>query len=79
MRRNVLTTELLLPLVLVAIVLIPFSVLMKLLDWSNHTLTLAGFLVLLILVFVAEPLETWLAPRLGLPPPRRLGKRHRAD
>ncbi len=75
MRRNVLATELLLPLLLGVVILIPAYVAVRLLGWSDDAFTGIGFLVAILLALTAEPVCSWLAPRLGLAPPRRIGKR----
>jgi hypothetical protein len=76
MRRNVFATEFVLPIVVAAAMLLPILAIESLLGWSKDALSATEIAGAALFVFIWEPLGSWLAPRLGLPPPRRLG-RHR--
>lgn len=78
MRRNVLTTELLLPIALGAAIYFPIFAIGLLLGWSMGLLGVIELFVGVLLVFIREPVSLWLAPRIGLPPPRQFKSRRDA-
>jgi len=78
MRRNVLSTEAVFMLVLGWVVGIPTFALVRLLGWSSDALGLIEIFAGLVVLFAARPLQGRLAPRIGISPPRPLGKHRRA-
>lgn len=79
MRRNVLTTELVLPIVVGVSIYLPVFIVGTLLGWSNGLLGVIEFVVIAFAVLSQEQVGTWLAPRLGMPPPRRMGERRASE
>jgi hypothetical protein len=77
MRRNVLATELIFLWVLSWITGISVFAVSVILDWSSDALGISVILVGLVVLFYARPLQTWLAPRIGIAAPRPLRKRRR--
>jgi hypothetical protein len=75
MRRNVLTTELVLPIAVSVAIYLPIFIVGKLLRWPGGLLGIIEIAVVAFVVLSQERVCTWLAPRLGMPPPRRMGKR----
>ena len=69
MRRNVLATELIFPIVLGMFFLSPVIAAWLLFGWPRQVLGLAAMVVSLSMVFIAKPVQAWLAPRLGIPAP----------
>lgn len=78
MRRNVLATELTLPIVVAVAIYLPIFVAGKLLGWSSGLLGVIELIVIVFVVLSQDRVGTWLAPRLGMPPPRRMGEHHHA-
>jgi len=74
MRRNVFATELVFMLVLAWLTAISVFALAVLLDWSSDALGVSVILVGLVVLFYARPLQTWLAPRIGISAPYPLRK-----
>ena len=72
MRRNVLATEFLFPMVLGMLLLTPVIVAWMAFGWSRQVLSAAGIVVTLLMVFIAKPVQGWLAPRIGIPAPRQV-------
>jgi hypothetical protein len=71
MRRNVLTTELLLPIPLGILFLIPFYAAGLFLGWSGEALGGMTLVLAVPMTLFMESTLSWIAPRLGLPPPER--------
>ncbi|HWA53288.1 MAG TPA: hypothetical protein VG816_03860, partial [Solirubrobacterales bacterium] len=78
MRRNVLATELHLPIVLSAIVGIPILEAWLWLGWSREVLGVIEIGIVLVAYFAGRPVQAWLSPRMGIPPPREIGGRRKA-
>lgn len=78
MRRNVLATELVFLMVLAWLTGASVFALGVLLEWSSATLGVVVILVGLVVLFFARPLQSRLAPRIGISPPRPLGGRRKA-
>jgi hypothetical protein len=74
MRRNVFATEFVLPIIVAAGILLPILAIESLLGWSKDALSATEIAGAALFVFIWEPIGSWLAPRLGLPPPRCFGK-----
>jgi hypothetical protein len=74
MRRNVLAAELVFMLVLALLTGMSVFGVAALLDWSSDALSASVILVGLVVLFYARPLQTWLAPRIGIAAPRPLGE-----
>jgi hypothetical protein len=77
MRRNVFITEYILPIAVGGAILLPVLAIEALLGWSKDAASATEIGGVALFVFIWEPLGSWLAPRLGLPPPRRIGKHRR--
>jgi len=75
MRRNVLATELHLPIVLASLVGIPILEAWLALGWSREILGIVEIGIALLASFIGKPVQAWLAPRIGIPPPRHMGHR----
>lgn len=75
MRRNVLTTELVLPVAVAVAIYLPIFIVGKALGWPGGLLGGIEFIVGAFVVLSQERVGKWLAPRLGMPPPRRMGER----
>jgi Na+/phosphate symporter len=77
-KRNVLATELHLPIVLGAIIGIPILEVWLSLGWSREALGVVEIGVMLFVFFIGKPVQAWLAPRIGIPPPRQMGSKRKA-
>jgi hypothetical protein len=78
MRRNVFITEFVLPIVVAAAMILPIFVIERLVfGWSKEALGVTEILGGGLFVFVWTPIGSWLAPRIGLPPPTGIGKSRR--
>jgi hypothetical protein len=73
MRRNVLAAELIFPIVLGGVIGIPIFEAGLFLDWSHDVLGVIETLVALLVFFISKPVQSRLAPRLGIPKPRPTG------
>lgn len=78
MRRNVLAVELLFPIALGAVVGLPILIVGLILDWPREALGVTEMMIGILLVFVAKPVQSRLAPRLGIPGPRPMGGHRKA-
>jgi hypothetical protein len=80
MKRNVLATELNLPVVLAVIIGVPILEAWLWLGWSREVLGLVEIAITLFAFFAGKPVQAWLAPRIGIPPPRPMhGNRKTRD
>jgi hypothetical protein len=78
MRRNVLAAELLFPIALAMAIGVPILELGLFLDWSHEALGVIEMLVGLVVLFIAKPVQSRLAPRLGIPKPRPIADHRKA-
>jgi hypothetical protein len=67
-----------LPIVVGFAIYLPILIAGKMLGWSNDLLGVIEFVVIAFAALSQERVGTWLAPRLGMPPPRRMGERRDA-
>lgn len=72
MGRNVLTTELVLPIGVGLAIYLPIFIVGKVLGWPGGLLGVIEIVVGAFVVLSQERVGIWLAPRLGMPPPRRM-------
>jgi len=78
MRRNVLATELVFLLVLAWVTGISVAALGLLLNCSSNAIGVIAIPIGLIVLFFSRSLQSWLAPRIGICPPRPLGHQRKA-
>ena len=77
-RRNVLSIELHLPVVLAGIIGVPILEIWLSLGWSREALGVVEIGVMLLAFFIGKPVQAWLAPRIGIPPPRQMHSKRKA-
>jgi hypothetical protein len=75
MRRNVFITEFILSIVVGAAMLLPMLVIERVLfGWSKGVGGLTEIIGIGLFVFIWPTIGSWLAPRIGLPPPTGIVK-----
>lgn len=76
MRRNVFITEFVLPIFVAAAMILPiFAIERLVLGWSKGALGVTEIVGIGLFVFIWQPIGSWVAPRIGLPPPTGIVKR----
>jgi hypothetical protein len=75
MRRNVFITDFVLSIFVAAAMILPvFAVERLVFGWSKGALGVTEIIWAGLFVFLWPPIGSWLAPRIGLPPPTGIVK-----